>query len=201
MALLEIVGAFVLLLVVGGIVVYAVMIYNGLIRLNRNIDKAWSNIDVLLKQRSDELPKLIDTAREYMDYEQEVIENVTEARTQAQRAQGPSEEADADEAVKGALANLFAVAEDYPELKANESFQQLQDRIAEIEERIADRREFYNSSVNTYNIRINQIPYVFVANAMDYEDRELFQVSEEDRRDVDVSELFSEGGSGTEAST
>lgn len=199
MALLEIVGAFVLLLVVGGIVVYAVMIYNGLVRLNRNIDKAWSNIDVLLKQRSDELPKLIDTAQEYMDYEQEVIENVTEARTKAERAEGPSEEADADEAVKGALANLFAVAEDYPELRANESFQQLQDRIAEIEERIADRREFYNSAVNTYNIRINQIPYVFVANMMNYEERELFQVSEEDRRDVDVSELFSEGG--TEAAT
>lgn len=201
MALLEIVGAFVLLLVGGGIVVYAVMIYNGLVRLNRNIDKAWSNIDVLLKQRSDELPKLIDTAREYMEYEQEVLENVTEARTQAQKASSPGEKADADEAVKGALANLFAVAEDYPELRANESFQQLQDRIAEIEERIADRREFYNSAVNTYNIRINQIPYNVVANTMNYEERELFQVSEEDRRDVDVSELFSEGGSGTEAST
>jgi len=179
-------------LIVGGIIAYAVMIYNGLVRLRRNIDKAWSNIDVLLKQRSDELPKLIDTAEQYMEYERDVLQEVTEARTEVQQAQGPEETGQAEGMLSEALGNLFAVAEDYPELKANENFQQLQDRISSIEEQRADRREFDNQSVNTYNIRINQIPYNIFANLMGYEDKELFQVSEEDRADVDVASQFGE---------
>lgn len=177
-------------LVVLGIIIYVVMIYNGLVRLRRNVDEAWSNIDVLLKQRSDELPKLIDTVEQYMDYEQDVLQKVTEARTEVQKASGPKEEAQADGMLKDALGDLFAVAEDYPELKANESFQQLQDRISTIEEQISDRREFYNDAVNQFNIRINQIPYVFVANTMNYQEQELFEVDEEDRQDVDIGSSF-----------
>ncbi len=174
----------------GGILVYTVMIYNGLIRLRRNIDKSWSNIDVLLKQRNDEIPKLIDTAQEYMDYEQEVLNQITEARNKAQSANNPKEKAEADQAIRGALGNFFAVAEDYPDLKSTEQFQQLQERISEIEDQIADRREFYNNSVNTFNIRINQIPYNFVANMMSYTEKELFEASEEEKQDVDISEQF-----------
>lgn len=184
-----VIGAAVGLIVIG-VIIYAVMIYNGLVRLRRNVDEAWSNIDVLLKQRSDELPKLIDTAQQYMEYEQDVLQKVTEARTEVQKAQGPKEEAEADGMLKEALGDLFAVAEDYPELKANESFQQLQERISAIEEQISDRREFYNDAVNQYNIRINQIPYVFVANMMNYQEKELFEVDEEDRQDVDISAGF-----------
>jgi len=179
-------------LIVGGIVAYAVMIYNGLVRLRRNIEKAWSNIDVLLKQRSDELPKLIDTAEQYMEYEREVLQEVTEARTEVQKAQGPEETGQAEDSLQSALGNLFAVAEDYPELKANENFEQLQNRISSLEEQIADRREFYNESVNTYNIRINQIPYNIFARLMGYTDKELFQVSEQDRADVDIASQFNE---------
>jgi LemA protein len=181
---------FAAVLLVAGVVAYAVMIYNGLVRLRRNVDKSWSNIDVLLKQRQDELGKLIDTAQEYMEYEEEVLQKITEARTEAQKAGSPAEEAEADEMLKGALADLNAVAEDYPELRSSENFQQLMDRISEVEEQIADRREFYNESVNRYNIRIQQIPYVFVANAIGYEDKELFEASPEAREDVDIAEAF-----------
>lgn len=179
-----------LLLVAVSVLVYGIMIYNSLVRLNRDADRAWSNIDVLLKQRSDELPKLIDTAQEYMDYEESVLTEITEARTRAEEAETPGEEARADEQLRGAFDNLLAVAEEYPELKANESFQQLQERIAAIEDSVADRREFYNAAVNTYNIRIHQIPYNLVAGWMGYEDRELFQADAGGRSDVDVAGLF-----------
>jgi len=177
-------------IVVIGLLVYVVMVYNGLVRLRRNIDKAWSNIDVLLKQRHDEIPKLIDTAQQYMEYERDVLQDITEARTQAEQAEGPKEQAKAENMLQGALGSLFAVAEDYPELKANENFTQLQNRISALEEQIADRREFYNDSVNTYNIRINQIPYTIVANMMGYTDKELFKVSEREKQDVNISEQF-----------
>lgn len=186
--MLFLVGFFVLVVV--SVVGYVVAAYNSLVRLNRDCDKAWSNIDVLLKQRSDELPKLIDTAREYMDYEKDVLQDVTDARTKVEQASSPKEQARADQQIKSALDNLLAVAEDYPELKANETFQQLQNRISDIEDKIADRREYYNSAVNTYNIRIHQIPYNFIANSMGYTDRELFEVEEGDREDVDISAGF-----------
>jgi LemA protein len=178
------------LLIVGGLLAYAVMVYNGLVRLKNNIDKAWSNIDVLLKQRSDELPKLIDTAKEYMDYEQETLQEITEARTKQQQANSPAAQAEADQAVRGALGNFFAVAEDYPELKSNENFRQLQRRISEIEDQIADRREFYNDSVTTYNTRIEQIPYNFMANMMSYTQKELFEATEQEKQDINISDQF-----------
>lgn len=180
-------------LIGGGLIAYAVTIYNGLVRLRRNIDEAWSNIDVLLKQRSDELSKLIDTAQEYMEYERDVLQQITEARTAAQQAGSPEEAAQANEKMRGALGEFFAVAEDYPELRSSKNFQQLQDRVSSLEEQIADRREFYNDSVNTYNIRINQIPYNVFANMMGYGEKELFEVAEEDRADVDIAAQFSQG--------
>jgi Uncharacterized conserved protein len=187
-------------LVVGGVVAYSVMVYNSLVRLRRNIEEAWSNIGVLLKQRSDELPKLIDTAQEYMEYERDVLQKITEARTAVQQAGSPEEAAQADENLRGALGELFAVAEDYPELRSSENFQQIQERISSLEEQIADRREFYNESVNTYNIRINQIPYNFFANMMGYQDKELFEASEEERADVDITAQFSQGSQGAQGS-
>jgi len=172
------------------LVVYAVMIYNGLVRLNRNIDRAWSNIDVLRKQRADELDKLIDTVQEYMDYEEEVLQQITDAREQVQQAEGPDAASNAEAQLEGALANLFARAEDYPDLKAQDSFQQLQDRISALEEQIADRREFYNESVNTYNIRIHQVPYNIFANMFGYSERDLFEADESELQDVDVGDAF-----------
>ena len=177
----------VIVLVVVGIFVYLITIYNSLVRLRNDIDKAWANIDVLLKQRHDELPKLIETCKGYMQYEQKTFLAVTEARTAFMKANSVAEKAQADNLISGALKSLFAVAENYPELKANNNFMQLQGRITELEEKIADRREFFNDDVNTFNIRIQQLPDVFVARMLlGYQRHDLFKVSEEDRRDVEV---------------
>ena len=176
----------VLILIVVGSVLYLVTLYNSLVRLKNDIDKAWSNIDVLLKQRHDELPKLIDTCKGYMQYEQKTFQMIVEARNAYQKANTVQEKAQADNMLSGALKTLFAVAENYPELKANSNFMQLQGRITELEEKIADRREFFNDDVNTYNIRIRQLPDVFVARLMNLQPRGLSKVAEEDRRDVEV---------------
>jgi len=185
MGLTILVGLVVVLAVVG-IFVYLITIYNSLVRLKNDIDKAWANIDVLLKQRHDELPKLIETCKGYMQYEQKTFQLITEARTAFMKAGSVSEKAQADNLISGALKSLFAVAENYPELKADNNFMQLQTRISELEEKIADRREFFNDDVNTYNIRIQQLPDVFIAGMMHLKHHDLFKVTEEDRQDVDV---------------
>jgi len=161
-------------------------IYNSLVRLKNNIQKAWSNIDVLLKQRHDELIKLIETVKGYMKHEREVLTKITEARTAFMSAQSVTDKARADNMMTSTLKSLFAVAENYPELKADRSFTQLQSRVSEIENQIADRREFYNDSVNTFNIRIEQIPDVFIARMLGYTRKELFKVDEADRRDIEM---------------
>jgi len=183
---LTILMGLVILLVVVGFFAYLVTIYNSLVRLKNDIDKAWANIDVLLKQRHDELPKLIETCKGYMQYEQKTFQLITEARTAFMKATSVGEKAQADNMIAGALKSLFAVSENYPDLKANNNFMQLQKRISELEERIADRREFFNDDVNTYNIRIQQFPDVFIAGMMHLERREMFKVTEEDRQDVQV---------------
>ena len=169
-----------------GIVLYFTTLYNSLVRLKNDIDKAWANIDVLLKQRHDELPKLIETCKGYMQYEQKTFQMIVEARSAYQKATTVGDKAQADNMMTGALKSLFAVAENYPDLKANSSFMQLQGRITDLEEKIADRREYYNDSVNTYNIRIQQVPDTFIARMMNLQPHELFKVTEEDRRDVEV---------------
>ena len=183
---LTILLALVVILTVVGVFIYIITIYNSLVRLRNDIDKAWANLDVLLKQRHDELPKLIETCKGYMHYEQKTFQMIVEARTAFMKASLVTQKAQADNLISGALKSLFAVAEGYPELKANNNFMQLQKRISELEERIADRREFFNDDVNTYNIRIQQLPDVFVARMMSLERRDLFKVTEEDRRDVEV---------------
>jgi LemA protein len=177
----------VIILVVVGVFAYLITIYNSLVRLKNDIDKAWANIDVLLKQRHDELPKLIETCKGYMQYEQKTFQLITEARTAYMKAGSVTEKAQADNMLSGALKTLFAVSENYPDLKANNNFMQLQKRVSELEEKIADRREFFNDDVNTYNIRIQQLPDVFLANIMHLQHRDLFKVSEEDRQDVAVN--------------
>jgi len=176
----------VMVLVVVGVFIYFITIYNSLVRLRNDMDKAWANIDVLLKQRHDELPKLVETCKGYMQYEQKTFQLITEARTAFMKASTVGEKAQADNMISGALKSLFAVSESYPDLKANNNFMQLQKRISELEERIADRREFFNDDVNTFNIRIQQLPDVFVARMLNLQRRDLFKVAEEDRRDVEV---------------
>ncbi|MFH1408583.1 MAG: LemA family protein, partial [Nanoarchaeota archaeon] len=161
-------------------------IYNGLVRLKNNIEKSWANINVLLKQRTDELPKLIASVKGYMKHEKGVLEGVTKARTSMMGAKTMAEKAAADNQLTGALKTLFAVSENYPQLKANENFMQLQQRISGLENELADRREFYNDSVNTFNIKIESFPDMVIANMMKLVKREMYKVSEADMKDVKV---------------
>ena len=177
----------VLAIIVIAFIMYFVGLYNSLVTFKNNIDRSFSNIDVLLKQRHDELPKLIETCKGYMQYEQKTLQAVTEARTAFMRATTPAEKAQADNMVSGALKTLFAVAEKYPDLKANTNFMQLQGRITELESKIAAQRSAYNEDVNAFNIRIAQIPANLVAGLMGLQPHALFQVAEADREDVKVS--------------
>jgi len=172
---------------VAGVLIYAVILYNGLVRLRNENDRAWANIDVLLKQRHDEIPNLVEIVKGYMQHEQQTLLAVTQARADSMNASSVGQKAVAELKIASALHSLFAVAENYPQLKANQNFLKLQTRITELEERIADRREFFNDDVNTYNTRIGQIPDVFVASFMNLKRREMFKVSEQDRNQVEVS--------------
>ena len=167
-------------------VIYILFIYNGLIQLRNNIDKSWSNIDVLLKQRTDELPNLVASVKGYMKHEQGVLTTITNARTAMMSAQTMSAKARASDVISGALKTIFAVAENYPNLKANENFLKLQQRITGLENEIADRREFYNDAVTNYNIRIESIPDTIIAGMMTLKKRELFKATAEEREVVKV---------------
>jgi LemA protein len=173
--------------VVVGVAMYFVAIYNGLIVVKNDIQKAWGNIDVLLKQRHDELPKLIKTCEAYMGYEKGTLTKVIELRNSAQAARTIGAKAQTEGALTGALHQLFALAENYPQLKAESNFQHLQQRVSGLENQISDRREFYNESVNNYNIRISSLPDTFVARFMNLNAQEMFKVTEDDRRDVDIN--------------
>ena len=183
-----------ILLFVVGVVVYSVMLYNELVRLRNDNDRAWANINVLLKQRHDEIPNLVETVKGYMQHEQQTLTAITQARAASMNAASIRQKAQADLQMTGALQGFFAVAENYPQLKANQNFLKLQTRITELEEQIADRREFFNDDVNTYNTRIGQIPYVFIASFMELKRRDLFQVSDDDRKLVEVK--FQRGAAG-----
>jgi len=173
-------------LVVVGFAIYAIVIYNELVRLRNDNDRAWANIDVLLKQRHDEIPNLVETVKGYMQHERQTLVALTEARAASMNAATVGQKAQADLLVTGALRGLFAVAEDYPDLKANQNFLKLQNRISELDDRIADRREFFNDDVNTYNTRIKQIPDLFLANMIGLKPRDMFKVTAEERRAVEV---------------
>jgi len=166
---------------------YVVGIYNNLVTLKNDIDRSFSNIDVILKQRHDELPKLIETCKGYMKFEQETLEKVIRARSAYGSATTPGEKAQADNMMTGALKTLFAVAEKYPDLKADANFMQLQGRITELETKIAGQRSTYNQDVNDYNIRIAQVPANFVAGFMHLQPHALFEATAADREDVKVS--------------
>ncbi len=183
----SIISGLALFLFVAGALIYTVILFNGLVRLRNENDRAWANIDVLLKQRHDEIPNLVETVKGYMQHEQQTLLAVTQARAASVSAASIGQKAVADLQMASALRGLFAVAENYPQLRANENFLKLQNRITDLEERIADRREFFNDDVNTYNTRIGQIPDVFIASFMNLKPRQMFKVSEEDRKLVEVS--------------
>jgi len=176
-----------LLFVLGGAIAYLVTLYNGLVAVKNNVDKAWANIDVLLKQRHDELPNLIEVCKGYMKYEGETLERVTAARSAYAQARTVDEKAQAAAGMTAALDRLIATAENYPDLKANADFAHLQSRVSELENEIADRREFYNDSVNTFNTRIQEMPDAFLARYMGLAQRQMLQVPETDKAPVAIS--------------
>lgn len=176
------------------VMTYGILIYNNLVNLKHNVSKAWANIDVLLKQRHDELPKLVETCKQYMKFEQETLQKVIQARSQVHAA-GETQDMTALGAAEGvlraSLGRLFALAEAYPELKANQNFQQLQSRISTLENAIADRRELYNETVNIHNVRIEQFPDNLVSGMFNFPPRKLLEFESGEKADVDVKQLFS----------
>ena len=189
---MEITGV-ILLVVLVVVLVYAVMIYNQLVQVKHNVSKSWANIDVLLKQRHDELPKLVETCKQYMKFEQDTLIKVMEARSNvssAREQQNIGALGAAEGQLRGALGHLFALAEAYPELKTDQTFQHLQARISSLENAIADRREFYNESVNVNNVRVEQFPASIVAALFSFKPLQLLKFSAEETADVDVKQLF-----------
>lgn len=172
---------------------YVIVIYNNLVSLKHAVNKAWSNIDVLLKQRHDELPKLVEVCKQYMGYEKNTLKKVMEARARVSNAQqqGDMSALGAAEGIlRMGLGNLFAVAEDYPELKANENFQHVQQRISGLENAIADRREYYNESVNRNNVRLEQFPDIIIARTLVFKSFDLLEFDKPDLEDINVKALF-----------
>ena len=184
---MQIVVIFIISLVIIGLVSWFFTIYNGLIHVKENIKKSWANIDVLLMQRSDEIPKLIKVLKSFAKHEKKMFDNVMVARKSYLGANSITEKADADNQISDALKSVFALSEAYPELRSNENFLNLQDRISRLENEISDRRELYNESVNNYNIRIQSLPDVAIANAMGLDQEEMFQVNDLKKKDVDIN--------------
>jgi len=188
------VGTIVLLGALAVLLGYGVMVYNGLVQLKHAVARAWANIDVLLKQRHDELPKLVETCKQYKQFEQTTLQQVIEARSRVQTAREQGDVAAvgrAEGVLRMGLGQIFAVAEAYPELKANENFMQLQNRISALENAIADRREFYNEAVNINNVRVEQFPDFIVAQAFRFDTKPLLEFAFAEKADPDMKALFS----------
>jgi LemA protein len=179
-AVLIVVGLIVLL------VIWVIALYNGLVKMRNRIEAAWAQIDVQLKRRYDLIPNLVETVKGYASHERETLENVTAARNMAMGAQGPAQSAQAENVLTGALKSLFAVAEAYPDLKANQNFMQLQEELTSTEDRIAYSRQFYNDMVQSYNTKIQQFPAVVIAGMFKFTEREYFEADDESRGTVKV---------------
>lgn len=173
--------------------VYGITVYNGLVNLKHACAKAWSNIDILLKQRHDELPKLVETCKQYMEFEKTALERVMAARSGANIAREKGDVKGVGQAeglLRSGLGSIVATVEAYPELKANQTIQQLLGRITGLENAISDRREFYNETVNVNNVRLEQFPDVIVARLFHFEMQELLEFGAEELADPNMRELF-----------
>ncbi len=185
--IVAIVFAFLVLLVVVGVVAWGITLYNSLVQVKNNVDQAWSNIDVLLKERVDELGKLLDAVNVYLGHERDLLTRLTTLRAQVGRGAQDEARLQAERELGAGVGRLLAVAENYPELKSSGNFLELQRRIAGIEEQIAHRREFYNDAVNINNVRMEQFPDSLLVSTAGLKIRPLFQASPEDRADIDVA--------------
>ena len=169
------------------IVLYLVVLYNGLVRLRNRIEAAWAQIDVQLKRRHDLIPNLVETVKGYATHERETLDSVTRARAAAEMASGPVEKAAAENMLTQSLKSLIAVSEAYPDLKANQNFLSLQEELSSTEGRIAYARQYYNDAVLRYNTKIQSFPAVLVAGALKFQQREYFETDDAERGPVNVS--------------
>jgi len=179
-------GTIIVLLIIAALVVWAILTFNRLVALRNRVDSAWAQIDVQLKRRHDLIPNLVETVKGYAAHERETLEKVVRARNFAIAAQGPQAQAEAENALSGTLKSLFAVTEQYPDLKANQNFLQLQEELTSTEDRIAYSRQFFNTSVQTLNTKIETFPGVFFAGPAKATRREYFEVDSTDRSNVQV---------------
>ncbi|MGH9185802.1 MAG: LemA family protein [Acidimicrobiales bacterium] len=177
----------ILLAIVVLLAVYVIVQYNGLVSLRNRIENAWAQIDVQLKRRYDLIPNLVETVKGYASHEQETLEKVVQARNAAISAEGPAEQAQAENIISGALKSIFALSEAYPDLKANENFLNLQEELSGTEGRIAYARQFYNDVVNRYNTKIQSFPSNILAGMFRFTEREYFEADDDSRGPVSVS--------------
>ena len=168
------------------LVVWGIAIYNGLIKLKNRVDEAWSDIDVQLKRRYDLIPNLVNTVKGYASHEKEVFEKVTEARTRAMSAQSAGDKAQAENMLSQTLKSLFAVAEAYPDLKANQNFLELQRELTDTENKIQAARRFYNGNARDFNIKIQVFPNNIFAGMLNFNAREFFEAEEGEKEVVKV---------------
>ncbi len=172
--------------VVGVLVVYVWSLYNGLVTLKMRIDEAWSQIDVQLKRRADLIPNLVETVKGYAKHEKTIMDSVTRARASMLSAKSMDSKAKASDALSGALGKLLAIAENYPQLKANDSFIQLQKELSDTEDKVAYSRQYYNSSVLEFNTKIQVFPNSMLASGLGFSGKEFFGASEADRQPAKV---------------
>ena len=175
-----------LIIIIVALIVVVALMYNNLVVMKNRINNAWAQIDVQLKRRADLIPNLVETVKGYMKHEKSVLENVTKARSAIMSAKGPKESAAAEGMLAGALKTLFAVAESYPNLKANENFMMLQEELSGTESKIAYARQLYNDSVLVFNQTIQQIPWNLLAGPLGFKEREYFKAEETERKAVKV---------------
>ena len=161
--------------------------YNTLIVAKTRVQESWSGIDVQLKRRSDLIPNLVETVKGYAKHEKELFENVVKARTAMLEAKTPNEKASADNMLSGTLKSLFAIAENYPELKASENFKELQDELSDTENKIAYSRQFYNCNVLDFNTKIRVFPTMLIANLLKFKEEQFFKAEESEREEVKVN--------------
>lgn len=176
----------ILIAVIVLVVVALIFIYNRLVVQRNRVDNGWAQIDVQLKKRYDLIPNLIETVKGYAKHEKEVFENVTKARSQAMQATGVGDQSQAENMITGALKSLFAVAENYPDLKANQNFMMLQEELSGVENKIAFARQFYNDTVMKYNTMIQTFPTNMIAGMLGFPEREYFEIEEASREPVKV---------------
>lgn len=176
----------ILLIIAAAAVVWIIAVYNGLIRLKNRVDEAWSDIDVQTKRRYDLIPNLVNTVKGYATHERELFEKVTEARARAMGAGTAQDKAQAENILSSTLKSLFAVAEAYPDLKANQNFLELQRELTDTEDKIQASRRFYNGNVRDFNIKIEVFPDNIIAGILHFVKREFFETTEEQKNPIEV---------------